>query len=281
LPIQHKEIAVKKFILLCLLLFPTLGNAQAPTKAQLDSVLAHWLGVRAQAVSSRGFIRGSETQLTKVIVQSDSAIAYTRRLIAAMGGVPVDTAIVLPPVDTIPDPEPPDTIVPPPPTVGAVSNVSLLLRQMNAANIGIDVHWNPVAGATTYELRSYYGTDPINVPWKQVPRTAAMTHVSRQVGQTHNVCVRAIGGPETCVTGVTPDIDSTTIVVDSTSVEVGSTVTVCAYGWSAGKVIPDLPVVWESDDPAIATVVADISPAAVAACLAKLPANKIWPKPNP
>lgn len=59
---------------------------------------------RTEAVRSRGFLRGAETQLTKTIALIDSLLA---------SGVPVDTTVTPPPVDTI-VPPPVDTLPPPP-----------------------------------------------------------------------------------------------------------------------------------------------------------------------
>src|SRR5690606_12168561 len=80
--------------------------------AQVDSLLADLVDGRKDAVSSRGFIRASETQLTKIVDRLDALIARARALLDRLGSPP-DTV----PPDTVPPAEPPDTTPEPPDTV--------------------------------------------------------------------------------------------------------------------------------------------------------------------
>src|SRR5690606_33606979 len=59
-----------------------------------------------------GFIRASETQLTKIVDRLDALIARARALLDRLGSPP-DTV----PPDTVPPAEPPDTTPEPPDTV--------------------------------------------------------------------------------------------------------------------------------------------------------------------
>lgn len=76
----------------------------APAAAQ-DTALD---SLRQEAVRSRAFIRGAETQLTKVLAMIDAILA-------------ADT--VAPPPDTTTPPPPPDTTTPPPPPPGASGRI--------------------------------------------------------------------------------------------------------------------------------------------------------------
>src|SRR5690606_30714111 len=97
------------------LLLAAPAAAQTPAQvdsAQVDSLLADLVDGRKDAVSSRGFIRASETQLTKIVDRLDALIARVRALLERLGSPP-DTV----PPDTVPPAEPPDTTPEPPDTV--------------------------------------------------------------------------------------------------------------------------------------------------------------------
>src|SRR5690606_40628815 len=97
-------------VLVLALLLAAPAAAQTPARVdstQVDSLLADLVDGRKDAVSSRGFIRASETQLTKIIDRLDALIARVRALL----GSPPDT-IVVPPDTVIPDPPEPEPPAP-------------------------------------------------------------------------------------------------------------------------------------------------------------------------
>jgi hypothetical protein len=109
---------MKRLLLAAALIVAAPLSAQTP--AQLDTVEAVLLKGRTDAVSSRGFVRAAETQLSKVVVDYDSALALVRRVRAALPPLPLPDTLPAP-VDTAPTPPtPPDTVPVPPDTVPGI-----------------------------------------------------------------------------------------------------------------------------------------------------------------
>lgn len=175
---------------------------------------------------------------------------------------------------TIPPTPPPDT--PPPPLVAPT--MQRTLARLDAFNLGLDIVWLPVPGASEYEFRSYYGTGA-NVPWQRTNAIAAQTRLPRNEGKLYNTCVRAVGGPESCSNARGPAVDSVSILIDSTSMAIGSVSKVCIYGWHRGRIMTGTKPRVTSSDTTVMRFDADTSAAALAECLARYTADRIWPIP--
>lgn len=123
-------------------------EAQAPTRAQLDSV-------RTELVRARGFVRASETQFTKTLAMLDSLLA---RMGVVVPPAPVDTVAPPVPVDTT---SPPPVVVPPPAPTDPTARIyaqhdfndgSLGRFSTNATASGAPCNFNGVAGQCSSDI---------------------------------------------------------------------------------------------------------------------------------
>src|SRR5690606_37641207 len=227
--------------------------AQTPAGAQVDSLLAELVDGRKDAVSSRGFIRASETQLTKIIDRLDALIARVRAL---LGSLP-DTVPPKPP-DT-----PPDTVIPDPPEpepeppVWATGRWSLtvngqpLALDFDASRLELPSGMGVVAVTATItadtahlSFSTPYGAGTMRLVHTAGTVAGTMT-VAGQSAQVTGERVVAIIDLDTVAPAPRIGLryDSVRVVVPSATVDArgslvlapGESVTVCAVGWSDGR----------------------------------------------
>src|SRR5690606_10181567 len=238
-------------VLVLALLLAAPAAAQTPDSAQVDSLLADLVDGRKDAVSSRGFIRASETQLTKIIDRLDALIARVRALL----GSPPDT-IVVPPDTVIPDPPEPE-----PPAPWATGRWSLtvdgqpLALDFDAARLELPMGMGVVTISTSLSAdtaRLTFQVPVYGAGVMQLVHTAGTVAGSMTVaGQTAIVAGERVVAPQPIIdldtVAPAPRIgmryDSVRVVVPSATVDArgslvlapGESVTVCAVGWSDGR----------------------------------------------
>lgn len=261
--------------LLVLALAAAPAAAQTPAQvdsAQVDSLLADLVDGRKDAVSSRGFIRASETQLTKIVDRLDALIARARALLERLGSPP-DTV----PPDTVPPAEPPDTTPEPPDTVpeepdepeppaepepGAwatgrwivsAQGQSFILDfaasrlELPVGTVPADVTVDGETAHITFTLPGY-GQGTLTLTHSAGGASGTVS----AAGQTYSVTAERVFVPRPAIDMDTvppaPRLgmryDSTRVVVPSGELDArgtlvlapGESVTVCAVGWSAGRI---------------------------------------------
>src|SRR5690606_7290499 len=234
-------------VLVLALLLAAPAAAQTPDSAQVDSLLADLVDGRKDAVSSRGFIRASETQLTKIIDRLDALIARVRALL----GSPPDT-IVVPPDTVIPDPPEPEPLAP-----WATGRWSLtvdgqpLALDFDAARLELPMGMGVVAVTATItadtahlSFSTPYGAGTMRLVHTAGTIAGTMT-VAGQSAQVTGERVVAIIDLDTVAPAPRIGLryDSVRVVVPSATVDArgslvlapGESVTVCAVGWSDGR----------------------------------------------
>ena len=258
--------------LAALLLLAAPAAAQTPAQvdsAQIDSLLADLIDGRKDAVSSRGFIRASETQLTKIVDRFDALIARVRALLERFGSPP-DTV----PPDTVPPdttPEPPDTVPEEPdepeppaePEPGAWATGRWALRangqpialDFDAARLELPMGMGVVTVSTSLSAdtaRLTFQVPVYGAGVMQLVHTAGTVAGTMTVaGQSAQVTGERVVVPRPIIdldtVAPAPRIglryDSVRVVVPSATVDArgslvlapGESVAVCAVGWSDGR----------------------------------------------